>query len=179
MKIPRLLFYENPSMLSEIWNYEAGFFVGGFLAEGNLMEGTSNGIEFSMGKRHLSFFIPKIESFAKLFGAKLNLYFYDNKVCGRIYCSVLKGVLEKFVNGNVAKNKHLSRDAWLAGKIFLKGVLDGFLAGDGYWDGRNNRWRTTITDNKELLENLRLICQFLGYRFRSQERTIFLQQEAL
>ena len=76
-------------------------------------------------------------------------------------------IIDHYVSAYGAKNKHLSSHAFNENNIFLQGVLDGYLDGDGHYEKENDRYRLNFTLNRELEYDLRLICNRLGYNMRA------------
>jgi len=76
---------------------------------------------------------------------------------------VLNAIINTYIAGKTAKDKHLSNASWARNNLFLREVLQGYLQGDGHWDMDNKRWRIGFTRNYNLESDLRTICARLGY----------------
>jgi DNA modification methylase len=148
--------------------YENGWVVGLWLAEGNY-EADRRSIRFSLNARedNLS---KKLKEWCEKFAGKYREYNYGNDkivvICGEVPYAIIRHYTSK----SGAKYKRLSSNAFIENNNFLKGILEGFLAGDGYYDVKNDRYHFRITTNHDLLEDLRVICNRLGYFMRSRLR---------
>jgi len=77
---------------------------------------------------------------------------------------MLNALVDLYINGNNAKNKHLSMRCWQRSNAFLRSVLQGYLDGDGYWEEQPKRWKLGFTDNRLLVRDIRAIAARLGLR---------------
>jgi hypothetical protein len=176
--------------------YEEGFAIGFYLAEGNLIrtERRNKGSEYSLyalerwakAKRY-----PNVQEYLKnrddVIGVELSCglldkrylsllqkkyrikaYEYGANLAVRSYDPTYVESIKKFCLGENANNKHLSPEAYLHGLAFMRGILDGFLCGDGYNRGRHG-WRVKITNNSALTNDILLLSKFLGYEFRQHQ----------
>jgi hypothetical protein len=81
----------------------------------------------------------------------------------------IRAIVETYVGGRTAKDKHLAPKCWQRSNRFLRSVLDGYLAGDGHREG--NRWRVGFTANDALASDLRTIGARLGLSVRLRRAT--------
>ena len=79
---------------------------------------------------------------------------------------VLNGVLDTYVAGRTAKDKHLTSKAWERDHYFLGALMEGYLEGDGHYERRNKRWRLGFTRNYNWANDLRTICARMGWQVR-------------
>jgi len=105
-----------------------------------------------------------ISNIEKLYS--IRKYIYGNHLHIRSTDKNFLKLLDDYVEGENAYEKHLRNKAFNQSKKFMEGIIDGFLNGDGCWDKENNRWRVGICPNMNLKDNLMLLCRFLGYNFR-------------
>lgn len=77
--------------------------------------------------------------------------------------------IEKYVHPLGAHAVHPTNEAFKRGPAFVKGIIDGFLAGDGHYDVNNDRWVVGICVNTELLHWMECACAYVGYEMRSNE----------
>jgi len=140
-------------------DYLDGYSVGFYLAEGNEMVGR-RGIQLSCGVKDKIF----LEKISKRFSLKI--YNYGRNLAIRSYDEKYINLIRQSVKGRTSHDKHLSNRAYSFGTAFLRGVLDGFLDGDGYYDKKNNRWRIRITINEDLITDLILLSRIAGYDIR-------------
>ena len=169
-------------------DYENGFIVGFFLAEGNFNKRTIGvykdnklskyaqkrwgrlehpfdriyRVEFSCGikdieKGYIDYLKRYNVAIKNYSGGSVLIYSYDKS---------LINLIRKYVVGDTSSIKHLSQEVWNTSELFIKGVVDGFLAGDGYYDSKNDRWRVSLTTNYELRDDLMMACRLVGYEFR-------------
>jgi len=153
-----LLMTTFPSVSGER-DYLDGYSVGFYLAEGNEMVGR-RGIQLSCGVKDKIF----LEKISKRFSLKI--YNYGRNLAIRSYDEKYINLIRQSVKGRTSHDKHLSNRAYSFGTAFLRGVLDGFLDGDGYYDKKNNRWRIRITINEDLITDLILLSRIAGYDIR-------------
>ena len=168
-------------------DYNMGFFVGFFIAEGsyvwrNYKEYKDNyysrksikrwgeskrgkkkvAITLTCGIKDLSRgYIRILESIVKF-----KRYEDGNKISLRTYDKNVLKFINKYVSGIYCDQKALTNDAFNVSKEFMRGVLDGFLSGDGHYEKDNKRWRVGIKPNHKLKNQLQLLCRIFGYKFR-------------
>ena len=147
--------------------YDLGWVVGLFLAEGSYQR--SNEIRFSLHSKE-KHFAERIRSLFEPLGARVRIYEYDNSLAVIVSSYIARAYIKEFIAGEGSKKKHLSRSAFNTNRDFLGGIVDGWLDGDGYYDSRNNRYRFRIGYNRELIEDMRTVCNVLGYKFSSKVR---------
>lgn len=168
-------------------DFDLGFVVGFYMAEGNKIfryyeEYKDNLLSLSAQKRwsrtergkkevgvQLSCGVTDLDRgyLNKVFDIfKCKHYIYGNSVAVRSYDKKFVRLLDKYTFGDVCDNKYLKDNAFNKSISFLRGVVDGFLSGDGWKDVANDRWRSGIKPNEKFVEQLRLICRIIGYEFR-------------
>jgi len=172
-------------------DYRDGFIVGFYLAEGsyiknkvgiykdnklsknsqkrwggNAPENKIVGVQFSCGIKDISSgYIEYLKRY------KINTYTYKNNVVINSRDKKLLQLIREFVDDDTCYKKHLSQSAFNQGNIFIDGILDGFLAGDGCYIKKEDRYRIGITrKNKKLVEDLQILSRLLGYDFRCNFR---------
>ena len=148
---------------SELGTYDNGYIVGMYLAEGSK---TERMIQFSLNVKE-DYIANKIRNFTIKYAGTFGEYDYGNKKSVHISGKVPISIIDHYVSAYGAKNKHLSSHAFNENNIFLQGVLDGYLDGDGHYEKENDRYRLNFTLNRELEYDLRLICNRLGYNMRA------------
>ena len=149
-----------------IWNYDWGWLIGLFLAEGSFSRET---VQLSLCEDEFSY-LGKINKLFKMFGIKFVLRTIQNSNGISMASSnpIAKSVIKHFVKGKHSTGKHLSYHAYLYGKDFLRGVVDGWLDGDGHYEKENKRYDAKISPNFWLRDDLRLCCSLVGYDFRAR-----------
>ena len=141
-------------------DYLKGYFVGFFLAEGNLI---SYGVQLAVGQK--DFDLGYINKISQLFDYKK----YQYKT-GAIYLRFKTNVnkfISQYVSGNTCDTKKVKSLVFNTSINFLKGLIDGFVNGDGtsrnYIKGSSY---IKIKPNLKLKNQLQTICRILGYEFR-------------
>lgn len=177
---------QNNFSLGSIEDYEKGYIIGFYLAEGNMRKydykeykdniysemaqkrwgnierGIKNiGVMLSCGQKDISRGYLKIP-----LKMGFNMYEYNNEVHLRTHDKNIVKLIEEYVQGDVCDKKQLTDNTFNESLEFLKGILMGFLHGDGHYDKKNTRWRVGIKPNNILMEQIRLICRILHYDFR-------------
>jgi DNA modification methylase len=169
-------------------DYKRGFTVGFFLAEGNyikhqigvykdnLLSKASqrrwgraekptqriHGVELACGikdikRGYLDYFKDYNFRLKNYSGGSVLFWSYDKS---------LLSLLQQYVEGDACNTKRFSQNVWNTSNQFIKGIIDGFAAGDGCWDEQNSRWRIGIKPNNALKDDLLLACRLIGYDFR-------------
>jgi len=139
---------------------EIGWFVGTYLAEGS--RDTSGTIQIASHKKETSRF-AKLYNLAKAYHCTCRKH--DTSENGMTICmdgKILNAIIDTYIAGKTAKNKHLSNACWQRNNHFLKSLLMGYLKGDGHWEEKNKRWRIGFTRNYNLESDLRTLCARLG-----------------
>ncbi|MCD6590887.1 MAG: hypothetical protein J7K72_02855 [Candidatus Aenigmarchaeota archaeon] len=147
--------------------YDLGWVIGLFIAEGNYDR--DGEIRFSLSKDEIDFY-ERLKNILEPYGATIRKHIYGSVMCVVVNSKFIRGLIEEFVSGKGSKGKHLSRSVFNTNKEFLKGIVDGWLDGDGHYDKKNDRYRFAIGYNRELIEDMRVVCNILGYRFKSKLR---------
>lgn len=176
----------------DIEKYNDGFIVGFYLAEGSYIKNkvgcyknskyslyaqkrwgkthphTKNvGVQFSCGKTDIDRgYIKYLEKY------NIKIHEYGNTVNIQSRDKKLLFFIEKYIEKDLCYYKHLKQEAYNNGKSFLNGILDGFLAGDGYHDIKNDRYVVGICKNEELTDDIQMICRLLGYSFRKHKSMV-------
>ena len=146
--------------------YENGWCVGLWLAEGNYeMEGKSARFSLNVKENDLS---GKLKVWSEKYAGRYREHNYGNSKAVVISGEVPYAIIKHYTSKAGAKHKRLSGSAFSENNKFLEGVLDGFLAGDGYYDAKNDRYRFYLTTNRDLIEDLRVICNRLGFFMRTR-----------
>ena len=102
-----------------------------------------------------------------------NINRYGKKVHVSIYDKNAISIIKRYVHGSTSKNKRLKQLAFNKSKSFLQGVLDGFIAGDGYI--AKTRISIGMTNNYILRDQLMIISKMLKFEPRFSESKINLK----
>jgi len=141
---------------------DIGWLIGLYIAEGSRGD-KKRCLQFASHTRETERYI-RLKKIAEQYDETCTEHITSNK--GKtinIYSKILSGIINSYVSGNSAHNKHLTNKAWRRNNIFLKNVLKGYLSGDGHWDIQNKRWRIGFTrKNSYLANDLRTICARLN-----------------
>lgn len=141
----------EPSALND---YSIGWFVGLYIAEGSQSNGT---IQISSHKSEVDRF-DRLRALAMAYDGYIAIHDTSDNGCSvNINSPVLFGVLDAYVAGHTAKNKHLHTRCWRRSDTFLRNVLRGYLDGDGHYDEKNDRWCIRFCSNDNLANDLRTI----------------------
>ena len=146
--------------------YENGWCVGLWLAEGNYeVEGKSIRFSFNVKENDLA---EKLKAWSEKYAGRYREHNYGNSKTVVISGEVPYAIIRHYTSKAGAKHKRLNGNAFNENNKFLEGVLEGFLAGDGYYDAKNDRYRFALTTNRDLIEDLRVICNRLGFFMRDR-----------
>ena len=147
-------------------DYEYGWIIGLYLAEGcankRVIQLALHRKESNLAERVEKFFTGR-------FGFNVTYYIYGNSRHCNISDHDAVSLITRFVLGYSTKNKHLDAEAFQYGIEFLRGIIDGWLDGDGHCEISNNRYKASIATNRHFLTQLRIICRSLGYSFKSSD----------
>jgi DNA modification methylase len=143
---------------------EVGWFVGLYIAEGSLDSGGT--IQIASHTKELSRFDRLCRLAQQYHGTCRMHQTSQNGMTINLDCYVLGAVIEQYVAGRTASDKHLSTIAWQRANGFLFELLRGYLDGDGHLDAPNRRWRLGLTRNYALESDLRTLCARLGLGIR-------------
>lgn len=146
----------SPEHLGE----DAAWFAGLYIADGNRDEKT---IHIAGHVREIER-LERVKRIAAAYGGSAKATINGNNLTIRVYGRMLHAILDCLVGGEGAKKKGFNPVVWRYSNRFLSAMLDGYLSGDGHWDGANNRWRLGFTRNYNLERDLRTVCARLGYR---------------
>ena len=138
-------------------NFDNGVFLGLFIAEGNVHKTTitiTNNDE-------------TIRSFVKGWFTKFNIKYVEksriNKANGTTTTIVGRScVMAEFITklvGRGAENKHIPNEAYISNSDFVKGLLSGYISGDGHVS-RNSIESSSCS--KRLTEDIAFLCSRLG-----------------
>lgn len=148
-------------------DYDFGYFIGLFLAEGNYNKNQAINFAFNYSTELFTWVSKLQQIIKKKFGLE-NTSVYHNENTGtlQINSALLKKMVQLFVDGKRAPQKHLSAFAYEnASKDFLRGVVDGVFRGDGCLLEPYNK-KLNIT-SQELIYDCKFILSILGYGYAS------------
>lgn len=131
--------------------------LGLYLAEGSHDAGKAR---FSLNIDELPFF-DKLNDLANDYAGTCYKH-EDGNNLAVFLTGPLVSIIDHFILGNCAKNKHFASTIWDMDNEFLFDILNGYLAGDGGYEEVNKRWRLGFTRNKQLESDLRCLCARLG-----------------
>lgn len=153
----------DPRQPSALDDETVGWFVGLYIAEGSQFEGT---IQIASHIKEISRFERLILLASAFHGSAAVHKTSENGCTVSVNGPMLCGIIETYVSGRIASDKHLHPRCWQRSDKFLRAVIDGYLSGDGHWDEPNQRWRLGFCANDELVADLRTIGARLGITVR-------------
>jgi len=138
-------------------SYDNGVFIGLFIAEGNI----------NNSKIYITNNDETIRAFVKGWFSKYNIAFTEtikkNKIGGTTttICgsSCILSKLITMMVGHGAKNKHVPNEAYISNIDFVKGILSGYISGDGYISKNSINSSSCC---RRLSEDISLLCSRLG-----------------
>jgi len=72
-------------------------------------------------------------------------------------------LIKDYTEGQTSHNKHVKNEVYNRSWKFLEGILQGFLAGDGYFRKEQDLFQVEITTNYRLYNDLIFLSKALGY----------------
>jgi hypothetical protein len=149
---------------------DIGWLVGMYLAEGSRGKG-GKVIQIASHEDELQRF-EVLKIFAEEYGGTCQMHqTTEHGATINIYSPVLGAIIDMYIGGRTAKDKHLKVRCWERSNLFLEALLEGYLEGDGHWDEPNNRWRLGFTRNYNLEADLRTLCARLDIQLRLNPST--------
>lgn len=103
---------------------------------------------------------PLIDMAAEQVGATMTYSDEGDALHVRLYGRVLNAVLDEYIGGKTAIDKHLTTKAWMLPDDALRMIAKGYLDGDGHDDG--SRIRLGFCRNYSLERDLRTLAARLG-----------------
>ena len=149
---------KEPAFIGEDAAWLAGLYVAEGSRSGDTIQISGHAKETERWER--------LQAIAVAYGGYATRTIDENRMDIRLYGKVLNAVIDELVSGRTAKDKHFSPMVWRYSNRFLEAILDGYLAGDGHYDAKNDRWRLGFTRNYNLESDLRTICARLGYKLK-------------
>jgi hypothetical protein len=153
------------------FNYDEGLVVGLFLAEGNIEKSKKNTIRFTLHKNEQHLY-RSIEIIVRAYNGKIRQHIYGNTMHVIVTSPIIYGIITDYITGKNAKRKKLKSKILETNYGFVRGIFDGWLAGDGNYDEKAKRWTVGFCDNKELDCNMKMVSNILGYSYRSSRKFV-------
>ncbi len=158
-----------PSVVDDgsIYDADLGYLVGAYLAEGSRLKTSDR--RLSLGENDRERMIPRLH---EVVTGRLHEAWreYPSKtgkgISVHLYGPVTDAIIRKFIVGATSHDKHLHSDTWQQPLVFIEGILDGYLDGDGHWTGE--RWTVGCADNAALLEDIGFCALLTGRHFYKQ-----------
>lgn len=141
-----------------------GWFVGLYLAEGS--HDTTGTIQIAGHVKETERF-NRLQQVAEAYQGTCRVHYpKGNSATICMDGPILNAILDTYVAGHDAKDKHLSVRCWQRTDAFLSAILQGYLSGDGHYDAPNNRYRLAFTNNDNWAADLRTLCARVGVSLR-------------
>lgn len=145
---------ERPAYLTD----DALWLIGLYLAEGS-RNGSARQLSLSADELR---WVPRIESIARHYGGSCTHALSGGSLAVRLYGAVLHAILDAYIGGAIAIDKHLKVAVWRLPNEALSALVQGYLDGDGHDDDANGRWRLGFCRNYSLERDLRTLAARLG-----------------
>lgn len=183
-QIPRRMHLPRPAEFVDagaLYDYDIGYLTGAWVAEGSYVQGKPNTLRLSLGPQDRAKMLPRIkETVTGLLHD--NWGEYESKASRgftvHAYGGVTAAVVRKFVSGRTSKTKRLTQDVWAMPDVFLAGLMDGYLDGDGH-EVEPGHFSLGMTNNQGLMDDLCALALLLGYEFRQQKMSVVNGHEVL
>jgi len=154
---------ENPKRPDGLDDEIVGWFVGLYIAEGSRSDYTIQ-IAGHAGETER---FKRLQTLAEAYHGTCRMHRTGgNSATINLHGPVLNGIIDTYVAGRTAHDKHLHPRCWQRSNAFLAAILMGYLSGDGHYDKANNRYRIGFTNNDNWAADLRTLCARLGYSLR-------------
>ena len=137
--------------------FENGVFIGLFIAEGNINKSTIN----------ITNNDETIRAFVKGWFSKFNIKYVEksmiNKANGTTTTVIgASSIMAEFITklvGHGAEHKHIPNEAYISNLEFVKGILSGYISGDGYVSPNSIN---SSSCSERLTEDIAFLCSRLG-----------------
>ncbi len=138
---------------------DLAWFAGLYLAEGSRSD---DAIQIAGHAREVARH-ERVADIARRFGGSSVMHRGPgNSVSVVVHGAFLDAAIKHFIAGRTALDKHLHPRAWRSSDATLRAFMDGYLAGDGAYDSKNDRWRLGFGDNAQWADSLRTLAARLG-----------------
>ena len=149
---------DNEQHKPQFFSKDLLWFIGLYLAEGSL---SNRCIQLALNTDELAW-VERITDVAYYYGGSCTYSIEGNKLSVRVYSRIILAILEQYLGGHTAKDKHLNNICWSMPNEWLKELVTGYFDGDGHYDVENNRIRLGFTRNYNLERDLRILASRLG-----------------
>jgi DNA modification methylase len=153
-RLPEPLDCQRPNYLTN----EVLWLAGLYLAEGS-KNGNARQLSLSADEQR---WLPVIGDVARHYGGSMTWGVDGGKLSVRLYGHVLHTIIDTYIGGAVAIDKHLKVAAWRLPNEALSALVQGYLDGDGHHDEKAGRWRLGFCRNYALERDLRTLAARLG-----------------
>jgi DNA modification methylase len=147
---------------------DAAWLAGLYLAEGSHAGDT---IQISGHSKETARW-ERLQQIAHKYGGSATITVKGNQQAIRLYGKVLSAIISELVSGRDAHDKCFAPVVWQYSNRFIAAMVDGYLAGDGHWEQKNNRWRLGFCRNYNLERDLRTACARLGWHLVLKMSTV-------
>ena len=139
---------------------DALWLIGLYLAEGS-RSGNKHTRQLSLcaDERH---WVPRLAAVAKHYGGSIGSTIKGGSLAVRVYGAVLHALIDEYVGGLVASDKHLNAVAWNLPNADLQRIAWGYLDGDGHAELLSGRWRLGFCRNYALERDIRTLAARVG-----------------
>ena len=138
-------------------SYENGLFIGLFIAEGNV---NNNSIYITNLDDTI---VEFVKGWFNMFNIECSEATKINNIGGTTRTvhgnsSIMSSFIAKLV-GSGSENKHIPNEAYISNIEFAKGILSGYISGDGYISKNSIE---SSSASKRLTEDISLLCSRIG-----------------
>lgn len=153
---------QEPVRPASLDDQDVGWFIGLYLAEGSQSDGT---LQFA-GRvdeyaRH-----DRLRRIATAFHGTCAVHQTSAQgSTANVNGPMLVALVNTYISGRTAHNKHLHPRCWSRNNDFLRALLEGYLSGDGHRRS-NGSWRLGFTRNDQLATDIRTLAARLGASLR-------------
>lgn len=153
---------------------DALWLIGLYLAEGSRSKSNARQLSLNADEQE---WLPRIAAVARHYGGSCSHTVDGNKLAVRIYGKVLHTIIDAYIGGDTAIDKHLRVAAWRLPDDALSSLAQGYLDGDGRNDSGNDRWRLGFCRNYSLERDLRTLAARLEATLTLKPGTATYQAE--
>jgi hypothetical protein len=128
---------------------------------------SAKGLQFTIAADEVEEFLPRIQKVADGLGGSTAVRLpRPTTAVINLNGAVAVAAIRNYITGTTAHDIRMTSRCWRRSDAFLHALLDGYLAGDGSYEAKNDRWALGFTTNARLADDLRAICARLGLQVR-------------
>ena len=144
------------------------WFLGYYVANGSYSEDI---IQISSNQKK-DFVLQNIQTLCDQYNEVCKIYNEKGSLSREFHISskIFSAFIAEYISGYTCYHKHFSKKCFNTNRNFIESLLQGYLDGDGHYEGKNYRYNGSFTrKNYELAKDLRNISNLLGISIKMKK----------